>query len=91
MLTKSELCWIVVNGHFNNRPIAQGEIVCNSSLAIAMQHLGLLTDKSMYNYADTRGGMLYIGNANEPGKEKEYKYLTFRELLSLLPESVSDE
>jgi hypothetical protein len=74
MLTKNELCQIVLQneGHQN---IAQ-----SSTLAVAKEYLGLL-EGSELEYAQSRGGTLFMGKVGE-----DYKHLSFREVLDLLPE-----
>ena len=81
MLTRKELCQLVVS-NFASEPDGEDIILKSSILAVAMDYLGLLTDPDMQAYAASRDGVVYLS--------ADGKSLTFRELLTLLPE-VPDE
>jgi len=87
MLTKREACLAVI-GEFcvDNKIgpedlIADKHIFSSSKLAVAMEYLGLIEDRTLQEYAATRGGAVLYYFADE-----DVKILTFRELLDLLPE-----
>ena len=86
MITKNELCWIIVNDHFDGREINESDILQSSSLAVAMLHLGLIKDEAMKMYAESRGGVLFCGNSSPKGEKHNVATLSVADILTLLPD-----
>ena len=84
MITKKQLCKKIISEfeEENGRIPNSGDIFSSSSLAVAMEYLGLLADKRDLDYASERGGHLLSFYDKETG---EYSILSTRELLDLLP------
>lgn len=90
MITKNELCWMVVNEFCNDIDITlqecAGYIGQSSQLAVAMLELGLLQDKMQIEYAQSRAGIMLSGNCSPynqtPG---EFKVLSLVDILLCLP------
>ena len=84
MVTKDQLCQTMIDrfeeeeGH----PPADNDILGSSTLAVSMEHLGLLVSEEMQEYAASRGGSFVMPVT----KGKEIWNMSFRELLSLLPD-----
>jgi hypothetical protein len=84
MLTKKQACKSIVEeflDHAGYVEIEESHAMQSSSLAVAMEYLGLLTSKEMKDYASTRAGLFMCANDGE-----EVKVLTTREFLALLPD-----
>jgi hypothetical protein len=84
MITKKQFCKKVISDfeEENGRLPNSGDIFSSSTLAVAMEYLGLLTDNRDLNYAAERGGHFLSFYDKETG---EYSILSTRELLDLLP------
>ena len=91
MITKKELCWLIVNEHrlMEGASLNELNILTSSTLAVAMEYLGLLKDDAQ-SYASERAGTVFVGDTfplTDPYPENvNVKHLSFRELLSLLPD-----
>jgi hypothetical protein len=84
MLTKTQFCKSVV-GNFEvdeGRKVTEGDIYQSSTLAVAMEHLGMLKSKQLKDYAAERGGILFTFVDEDT---KEIAMLSARELIRLLP------
>lgn len=81
MLTKKELCLAAIQKFESEEHVkaTSENITMSSSLAIAMEHLGMLKGNDL-EYAQSRGGVLFTYF-----DKNETKCLTFREVLDLLP------
>lgn len=87
MITKNELCWIIVNEHFGDLPINEGEIYHSSSLGVAMLHLGLIKDESNKTYAESLDGFFLSGESSPKyHRPMSIGTLTLKDVLSLLPD-----
>lgn len=92
MITKKQLCEAVVNDwrhrheYSSDKPIEMFEMLGDGNLAVAMEYLGLVKDEEgsteWKTYAASRNGSI-ISGIDEDNNPVE---LTFRELLSLLPQ-----
>lgn len=85
MLTKTQFCRSIIHDYCLNNNIdnlQESEILKSSSLAVAMEYLGLIKDPMMKRYANERGGILftYLDDVTH-----NCSMLTVRELLTLLP------
>lgn len=80
MMTKTELCQLIVNEHPKGTPL-----VHSSQFTVAMEHLGLLLTEDEANYAKTRGGVIFCGDVSAD-KSGDIQCLSLRTLLSLLPD-----
>ncbi len=76
MLTKRELCEHIVE----TKGRSHTSISQSSTLAVALEFLGLLITDEEKAYTGDRGGIVYITG--------EGKVLSFRELLDLLPDRI---
>lgn len=101
-MTRKELCRIIINdfqhsyaketnGRFCPPSELQRHISKSSSLAVALEHLGLISDERCLEYAKTRAGVALIGDGTDHKKNfnKEniqIMTLSYREILELLPE-----
>jgi hypothetical protein len=85
MLTKTQFCKMIIKDfeRVEGRKITEADIYQSSTLAVAMEHMGLLKTKSAQGYAFSRGGTIYMYYDED---EHESYHLNARELLSLLPE-----
>lgn len=61
--------------------ISQHDILKSSCLAVGMERLGMLTEKSLVEYAASRGGSVFIY-----AKEGDVEFLTAREIMEMLPD-----
>lgn len=87
MITKKQFARMILLEHAKGRnmsvaEISHGEIFKSSTLAVAMEHLGLLNG-ALSEYASEREGTTLSCYDSENG---EWLHLSTRELLDLLPE-----
>lgn len=82
LVTKRTLCQSVVNDwklQNGNRDPEDRDITSSSSLAVAMEHLGLITNDGLKTYASSRGGVLSFGSILSTT-------LSLREIIESLPD-----
>lgn len=86
-MTKNELCWLIVNRFRQDKgaPIVEADIYGSSQLAVAMEHLGLLKSKQSIEYAQERGGTVFIGDVSAD-QSNDIQTLSLRTILGLLPD-----
>lgn len=96
MLTKREYCETVVREEMNvldikERKDAHCFIYASSCLAVALEYLGELTPEEKC-YSTTRGGIVkqYL-DFNEDGTFKDVYFLSVRDMIKLLPETIDRE
>lgn len=77
MLTKTQLAQHIVAEHEKNGIVGESMITQSSQLAVAMEHLGLIQDEQLQDYAASRGGVVWSCRDG---------CLTLREVMSLLPD-----
>jgi len=91
MITKKQFCEIVVDDFCRSNNLESptmlndSHIAQSSSLAVCMEHLGLIKSEVGKEYASSRGGILYT---HVNFKTKDVNILSTRELLDLLPENI---
>lgn len=89
MMTKEQYCRYIIKqfadseGKCTGR-VTEDDIFKSSSLAVAMEYLGLLKTTLSKEYAYSRGGTVFLSVSDN----KEIETLSVRELLSLLPETL---
>ena len=86
MLTKTQFCNSIIHNYCSDNNIIdlqESEILKSSSLAVAMEYLGLIKDPMMKKYAEERGGILFTYHDDVT---RDCSMLTVRELLTLLPD-----
>lgn len=100
MLTKEEyaisIIQTVIEDWQKGDPFNTGLVMQSSAVAVAAEFLGLLDDDStLKEYAESRGGMIsrYLVMPCSVSEDSEFecKFLTVREVLSLLPDSNKQE
>lgn len=87
MLTQKQYCKSIIENYCNSNQtevdkITREDIIQSSSLAIALEYLGLLTDPQMQEYTKTRAGFVA---AYYDASKRETASLSVRELINLLP------
>lgn len=88
MLTKREYCLKILkdSGYKDMESFSdfkENRIMLSSSLAVAAEYLGLIKDPELVQYAECRGGCVFIYK----DKNNEHRVFSTRDLLSLLPEN----
>ena len=86
MFTKTQFCKMIVNKHLreeDKEKLEDWDILQSSTLAVCMEHLGLIQSNEAKEYASTRGGIIYTYIDDE---SKEVHILSTRELIELLPD-----
>lgn len=91
MITKETACHFVLSkfaseelgmkpGNIDFSKIPQESVRYSSTVAVAMEYLGLLTEPEYMRYASTRSGIIYV-----PSSESELTpIISFREFLDSL-------
>ena len=92
MITKTQFCQHIIdsfccNNNLKQKHLTEDFITQSSSLAVAMEFLGLLETPEFKEYAANRAG-IFISVSN-PDTNK-IDMLTVREILELLPEAIND-
>lgn len=84
MLTKKEYCESILEDYAINvgREINESDIYQSSSVAVAMEFLGLLETEEAKEYASSRAGTMLLTNKG--------KVLTVRELIAMLPNNLDE-
>lgn len=86
MITKKQYCKSIIEQFRHNEDldvVTECDIFKSSSLAVAMEYLGLLSSKKYIDYAKFRAGtVIHIYDEDI----KSYYNLSTRELLALLPD-----
>lgn len=82
-MTKKQLCRAVIQKECGKNVPDQSDVYKSSTIAVAMEYLGLLKARDVKDYAKERGGTVFVYYDEE---QKEPCHLSFRELLDLLPE-----
>ena len=95
MLTKKEFCEATVREEMASMGIenfedAHNHIYASSTLAVCLEYLGVLTPEEK-EYSSTRGGVFSTFEVWEGKQFKDVKFLTVREIISLLPENMDEE
>jgi len=89
MLTKKEFCEYIIYDFKRSekvKSVTENDILKSSSLAVAMEYLGLIENKEMQDYAASRAGcQILFADKQEP------KMLTTRELLNMLPDDINPQ
>ena len=90
MITKKQFCEHIVNDFCETNCVRKEKLTdahCtqSSSLAVAMEFLGLIKSKSIKEYTETRSGDFITHYDNGI-----FVFLTVRELIKMLPESRSE-
>ena len=83
MMTKRELCMIIVNDKLGGRTANITDLLKSSTLAVALEYLNFLHLKEMKEYAAQRDGVVFCGIVDVDSCKA--KTLSFRDILSLLP------
>ena len=81
MITKRELCEIIVNRDYDKELSEAQNILSSSCLAVSMEMLNLITEDYLKEYVKTREGIVLSGKTSDG-----YRILGLRKLLSLLPD-----
>lgn len=89
MITKSDFANHIIDKFCESERISrekldEGDILKSSSLGVAFEYLDMIKDTELKKYVSTRGGtFIFIS-----GKNGDAKFLTTRELMNLLPETI---
>jgi len=86
MTTKKQWCEGIVESYakengFEGKPVPEDEVYYSTTLGIAMEHLGLLTDPEIRKYIKSRVGTISIDESDGDVTVK-----TAREYLASLPD-----
>ena len=95
MMTKKQFCRMVLENNKHELGVKTDKeliphVFSSTSLGIALEFLGVITNEShpdICEYLASRGGVLYGYYDTEL---QDVKQLSFRELLSLLPDDIND-
>lgn len=92
MITKKEACEFVVSSFARKElgmevpidftKIPQSSVLQSSTLAVAMEYLGLITEPTYIEYTSNRGGIVYVGEK----VDSMVPIVSFREILNSLSE-----
>ena len=88
MLTKKQFAQAVLDKSMQDEGLKEFSpnlVLKSTSAGIAAEYLGILKNEELLDYLASRGGMLYT-HVDE--KTAKLNYLTMREMLEILPESV---
>jgi hypothetical protein len=93
MITKNQYCRMLISefaktAGLTSDQITESHIYESSSLAVAMEYLGLLRDQRAIQYAAERGGIAHHYIEIIDGKCVQGT-LSVREMIELLPETVT--
>jgi len=90
MLTKRELCWIVVNRyrHGNKMPL-QRDIDASPSLAVALDYLGYDIQNADKRSIDSTVGGIVFGGPVTGDRGGETGSISLQELLDFLPDTTT--
>ena len=94
MITKKQFAEKVISDFLKEQKIKEFNealILQSSSVAVAAEYLGLIKSKVMKEYAASRGGTFIMvgGQSNYLTGQSSTGILTVREMLDLLPETLS--
>ena len=94
MITKTQFCQHIVDkfccdNRLKPEHLCEDFITQSSSLAVAMEHLGLIKTPELQQYASERAG-IFIAFSSKPLTEKGIDILTVREMIDLLPETLNE-
>lgn len=89
MMTKKEFCRCLIDGFCTyeakeSKDLKEEDILKSSRLAVAMEHLDMIENEELKQYASSRGGMAF-GPFYDIETE-DVLQLSVREILELLPE-----
>ncbi len=94
MITKRIFCISIIAEYLSKnhikcswKDISESEILKSSSLAVAMEYLGLLKSQTMKEYAESRDGIFKLCIDEEAS---ETNILSTREMIDLLPETFEE-
>jgi len=85
-MTKEELCLAIIEDFKiceGKKEVVDSDVILSSTLAVAMEYLGLIVDPEMQQYASGRAGIIYIWDL---GLGRGPLVFSLRDLLSLLKE-----
>lgn len=90
MITKKQFAESIVRDYCRETGVKEEElsgweILKSSSLAVAMEFLGMLKTPEQQEYAKNRGGTFVLVNS------AEFQHLSTREMLGLLPDEIETE
>ena len=79
-----------------NRALSNQALMCqyalqSSCLGVAAAYLGLIEDPDMKEYIAGRAGILFTAYDNEADPENSVQFLTVREILDMLPETIDPD
>lgn len=79
MITKKEFCEDMIEAFKikNGRDPVEADVMTQTSLGLAMLHLGLINNQETKDYLESRAGSFYHSGRH---------FITFREMLELLPD-----
>lgn len=93
MISKKQYCELVIEDFcrsegINRDELKEGDVFKSSCLGVAMEYLGLIKDREILEYVDSRGGILdtYVN-----AEEKIINTFSLRDMLSLLPDEVENQ
>lgn len=90
MMTKNQFCKMLIRNFekTEGHKATESDIVCSSSLGVAMDHLGMIKNRDDSDYVSSRGGICYVYWDEE---KQGTAILTTRELLDFLPDECDIE
>jgi len=88
MISKNQFCRHIVGEYcqherINEKELSDAHCYRSGSLAVAMEHLGLIRDQETKDYVSSRNGLYITSFDNNPAN-----ILTMREMIDLLPNNV---
>lgn len=95
MLTKKQFCWMIINDFLKKEPLdifsianLENGVTLSSSLAVALEYLGLIKNPDLKEYTKGRAGCIMCGEIQNPfsNDKRDTSILTTRQVLELLPD-----